>query len=109
VAVDDRPDHHTAPPGHMVDGAAAIDDHRRERQIERWSMGRETLMFVGSELAGRRAAMLMSPVQSVRPHRHALGVRLRDVLQWLPTQLNSRIEGLLPLQWRPAGTEKSTS
>lgn len=36
-------------------------------------------------------------------------VYLRDVLQRLPTQLNSRIEELLPHRWCPAEAEQPTA
>jgi len=59
-------------------------------------------MFVGSELAGQRAATVMSLVQSARMNGHDPWAYLRDVLQRLPTQRSSRIEELLPHRWRPA-------
>ena len=59
-------------------------------------------MFVGSELAGQRAAIVMSLVQSARMNGHDPWAYLSDVLQRLPTQPNSRIEGLLPHRWQPA-------
>ena len=59
-------------------------------------------MFVGSELAGQRATVVMSLVQSARMCGLEPWAYLRDVLQRLPTQLNSRIEDLLPHLWQPA-------
>ena len=47
-------------------------------------MGRKAWMFVGSELAGQRAAIVMSLVQSARLNGHDPWVYLRDVLQRLP-------------------------
>ena len=66
-------------------------------------MGRKAWMFVGSELAGQRAAMVMSLVQSARLNGHDPFAYLSDVLRRLPTQLNSRIDELLPHLWRPEG------
>ena len=59
-------------------------------------------MFVGSELAGQRAAIVMNLVQSARMCGHEPWAYLRDVLLRLPTHLNSRIEDLLPHRWQPA-------
>lgn len=73
-----------------------------ERQIKPWAMGRKAWMFVGSELAGQRAAMVMSLVQSARLNGHDPFAYLSDVLRRLPTQMNSRIEELLPHCWQPA-------
>ena len=65
-------------------------------------MGRKAWMFVGSELAGQRAAIVMSLVQSARLNGHDPWAYLRDVLQRLPTQRSSQIEALLPHRWQPA-------
>jgi hypothetical protein len=94
--------HWTALTRHLDDGAVALDNNHLERQIKPWAMGRRAWMFVGSELAGQRAAIVMSLVQSARMNGHDPWAYLRDVLQRLPTQPNSRIEDLLPHRWRPA-------
>lgn len=94
--------HRTALTHYLDDGAVPIDNNYLERQIKPWAMERKAWMFVGSERAGQRAAAVMSLVQSARMCSHELWVYLRDVLQRLPTQLNSRIEDLQPHRWRPA-------
>lgn len=101
-AIDYTLGHWTALTRHLDDGAVAIDNNHLERQIKPWAMGRKAWMFVGSELAGQRAAIVMSLVQSARMNGHDPWDYLRDVLQRLPTQPNSRIEDLLPHRWRPA-------
>lgn len=42
-------------------------------------------------------------VQSARMNGHDAGAYLRDVLQALPTQLNTQLEELLPHRWTPRG------
>lgn len=79
-----------------------ITNNHVERQIKPWAMGRKAWMFVGSELAGQRAAIVMSLVQSARLNGHDPWAYLRDVLQRLPTQHSSQIEELLPHRWQPA-------
>ncbi len=64
-------------------------------------MGRKNWLFAGSELAGQRAAIVMSLLQSARMHGHEPLAYLRDVLTRLPRQLNSQIEELLPHRWAP--------
>ena len=64
---------------------------------------------VGRELAGLRAAAVMRLVQSARMRGHERWAYLRDVLRWLPTQINSRMEELLPHRWRLAGAEEPTA
>ena len=48
------------------------------------------------ELAGQRAAVVMSLVQSAKLNGLEPWAYLRDVLDRLPTHLNSRIDDLLP-------------
>lgn len=61
-------------------------------------------MFCGSALAGQRAAVVMSLVQSARLNGLEPWAYLRDVLDRLPTHLNSRIDDLLPHCWQPSQT-----
>jgi transposase len=83
------------------DGAVSVDNNHIENLIRPWAMGRKAWLFAGSELAGKRAAMVMSLVQSAKLHGHDPWVYLKDVLERLPTHLNSRIGELLPHRWQP--------
>ena len=65
-AIDYTLGHWTALTRYIEDGAVAIDNNHLERQIKPWAMGRRAWLFAGSELAGQRAAMVMSLVQSAR-------------------------------------------
>lgn len=49
------------------------------------------------------AAVVMSLVQSARMNGHDPWAYLRDVLERLPTHLNSRLDELLPHRWQPQG------
>lgn len=84
---------------HLEDGAVPIDNNFIERQIKPWAMGRKAWLFCGSELAGQRAAIVMSLVQSARLNGHDPWAYLRDVLERLPSHPNSRIDDLLPHRW----------
>jgi transposase len=85
---------------HLDDGAVPIDNNFIERQIKPWAMGRKAWLFCGSELAGQRAAIVMSLVQSAKLNGHDPWAYLRDVLERLPSHPNSRIEELLPHSWQ---------
>jgi transposase len=100
-AIDYTLNHWAALTRHLDDGAVPIDNNHLERQIKPWAMGRKAWMFVGSELAGQRAATVMSLVQSARLNGHDPFAYLSDVLRRLPTQLNSHIDELLPHLWQP--------
>lgn len=87
----------------LQDGDVPIDNNHVENRIRPWALGRRNWLFIGSQLAGERAAVVMSLLQSARLNGHEPWAYLKDVLTRLPTQLNSRIEELLPHKWRPAG------
>ena len=86
----------------LLDGDVPIDNNHIENQIRPWALGRRNWLFIGSQLAGERAAVVMSLLQSAKLSGHEPWAYLKDVLTRLPTQLNSRIEELLPHRWRPA-------
>jgi transposase len=65
-------------------------------------MGRKAWLFAGSALAGQRAAIVMSLLQSAKLHGHDPWAYLKDVLTRLPTHQNSRIGELLPHRWQGA-------
>ena len=93
----------TALTAYLVDGNVAIDNNHIENLMRPWAMGRKAWLFAGSELAGQRAAVVMSLVQSARMNGHDPWAYLKDVLARLPGHLNSRIDELLPHRWQPAG------
>ena len=86
----------------LLDGAVPIDNNHIENQMRPWAIGRKNWLFIGSELAGERAAVVMSLVQSAKMHGHDPWAYLKDVLTRLPTQMNSRIGELLPHAWQCA-------
>jgi len=85
----------------LLDGEVPIDNNLVENRMRPWALGRKNWLFIGSQLAGERAAVVMSLLQSARLNGHEPWAYLKDVLTRLPTQLNSRIEELLPHQWKP--------
>ena len=84
----------------LVDGAVPIDNNHIENQMRPWALGRRNWLFIGSQLAGERAAVVMSLLQSAKLNGHEPWAYLKDVLTRLPMQLNSRIEELLPHRWQ---------
>ncbi len=87
----------------LLDGDVPIDNNHVENRIRPWALGRRNWLFIGSQLAGERAAVVMSLLQSAKLNGHEPWAYLKDVLTRLPMQLNSRIEELLPHQWQPGG------
>jgi len=85
---------------YLDNGAVQIDNNHIENLVRPWAMGRKAWLFAGSELAGQRAAIVMSLLQSAKLHGHDPWAYLKDVLTRLPGHLNSRIEELLPHRWQ---------
>ncbi len=85
----------------LQDGDVAIDNNHIENLMRPWAMGRKAWLFAGSELAGQRAAMVMSLVQSARLNGHEPWSYLKDVLERLLEHPNHRIGELLPHRWTP--------
>jgi transposase len=86
---------------HLDDGAVVIDNNLVERQIKPWKLGAKNWLFVGSELAGQRAAVVMSLVQSAKLNGLDPWAYLRDVLARIHSHPSHRIDELLPHRWRP--------
>ena len=86
----------------LLDRAVPVDNNHIENQIRSWALGRRNWLFIGSQLADERTAVLMSLLQSAKLNGHELWAYLKDVLTRLPTQLNSRIEELVPHRWQRA-------
>jgi transposase len=87
---------------YLEDGDLPIDNNWVENRIRPIALGRSNWLFAGSLRAGRRAAAVMSLIQSARLNGHDPYRYLKDVLERLPTQPASRIDELLPHHWRPA-------
>lgn len=84
---------------YLDDGAVPIDNNQVENQRRPWALGRSNWLFAGSLRSGKRAAAIMSLIQSARMNGHDPYAYLKDVLTRLQTQKASQIEQLLPHQW----------
>ena len=101
-AIDYSLQHWAALTVHLHDGCVPIDNNLIERQIKPWKLGAKNWLFVGSELAGQRAAAVMSLVQSAKLNGIDPWAYLRDVLARIHGHPNQRIDELLPHRWLPA-------
>ena len=85
----------------LLDAEVSVDNNSLENLMRPWAMGRKAWLFAGSELAGQRAAVVMSLVQSAKLNGHDPWTYLKDILQRLPEHPNRRIDELLPHRWQP--------
>ena len=86
---------------YIGDGQVPIDNNWIESRIRLIATGRKNWLFAGSLRAGKRAAAIMSLIQSAKLNGHDPFLYLKDILSRLPTQPNSRIGQLLPHRWQP--------
>jgi transposase len=89
---------------YVEDGDLPIDNNHIENRIRPVALGRSNWLFAGSLRAGKRAAAVMSLIQSAKLNGHDPYHYLKDVLERLPTQPASRLEELLPHRWQASHT-----
>ena len=81
---------------YLEDGAVPIDNNAVENQIRPWALGRSNWLFAGPFRSGKRAAAIMSRIQSAHMNGYDPYAYLKDVLTRLPTHRAYKIEDLLP-------------
>ncbi|WP_176026002.1 IS66 family transposase, partial [Robbsia andropogonis] len=86
----------------LDDSQLPIDNNWAENQIRPIALGRKNWLFAGSLRAGKRAAAIMSLVQSAKLNGHDPYAYLKDVLNRLPTHPARQIDDLLPHNWKSA-------
>jgi transposase len=89
---------------HLADARIPIDNNAVENAIRPLALGRKNWLFVGSQQAGERAAVLMTLIESAKLNGHDAWAYLKDVLTKLPTWPNNRLQELLPHRWVPPET-----
>jgi transposase len=86
------------------DGRLSIDNNVSERTLRHQAVGRKNWLFLGSEAAGPRAAVLYTILASAKRHRIEPWVYVRDLLLRLHAD-DQCLEELLPDRWAAAHPE----
>ena len=86
---------------YVESGALPIDNNPIENAIRPICLGKKNWLFTGSERAGKRAAAIQSLLATAALNGLDPATWLRSTLEKLPTCLNSQIDSLLPLPYRP--------
>jgi hypothetical protein len=73
---------------YLVDGDVPIDNNAAENAIRPLAIGRKNWLFVGSQQAGERAAVMLSLIESAKLNGHDPWAYLKDVFERLPTLKN---------------------
>ncbi len=90
---------------YLEDGNVPIDNNAAENSVRPLAVGRKNWLFVGSQQAGERAAVVMSLIESAKLNGHDPWAYLKDVFQRLPTLKQRDLAQLLPHNWRPANDD----
>jgi transposase len=80
------------------DGRLSIDNNISERTLRHQAIGRKNWLFLGSEQAGPRAAVLFTILAGAKRHRIEPWTYLRDLLLRLHAD-DPRLDEMLPDRW----------
>ena len=89
---------------YTTDGRLTIDNNVSERTLRHQAIGRKNWLFLGSENAGPRAAVLYTILAGAKRHRIEPWAYVRELLVRLHAE-DSQIEELLPDRWSAAHPE----
>ena len=83
---------------YVEDGRLSIDNNVSERTLRHQAIGRKNWLFLGSEQAGPRAAVLFTVLAGAKRHRIEPWTYLRELLLRLHDD-DSRLDEMLPDRW----------
>jgi hypothetical protein len=92
--------------GYTEDGRLTIDNNMSERRLRDQAVGRKNWMFLGSDEAGPRAAVVCTIIAGAKRHRLEPWAYLRDVIMQLSVDASPELVArLLPDRWALAHPE----
>jgi transposase len=83
---------------YTTDGRLSIDNNVSERTLRHQAIGRKNWLFIGSQQAGPRAAILFTILAGAKRHRIEPWTYLRELLLRLHDD-DSRLDEMLPDRW----------
>ena len=88
------------------DGRLTIDNNASERRVRDQAIGRKNWLFLGSEQAGPRAAVIYTIIAGAKRHRIEPWAYLNDVILQLTVDASpDALERLMPDRWAAAHPE----
>jgi transposase len=91
--------------GFLGDGRACLTNNAAERALRGIALGRKAWLFAGSDRGGERAAFIYGLITTAKLNDVDPQAWLADVLARIAGSPASRLDDLLPWNWRPsAGT-----
>jgi transposase len=94
---------------YVDDANVPIDNNAAENALRPLCVGRKNWLFVGSQQAGERAAVVLSLIESAKLNGHDPWAYLKDVFERLPTLKQRDLEQLLPHNWQAASRTATTA
>ena len=88
----------------LDDGRICLTNNAAERALRGIALGRKAWLFAGSDCGGARAAAMYSLIVTAKMNDIDPQAWLADTLARIAGHPASRIDELLPWNWRPAGT-----
>ncbi len=86
----------------LGDGRICLTNNAAERELRSVARGRKAWLFVGSDRGGERAAMMFSLIGTAKLNGIDPLAWLADVLARIADMPQSRLEELLPWNWKAA-------
>jgi hypothetical protein len=83
---------------YTADGRLTMDNNTAERTLRHQAIGRKNWLFLGSQSAGPRAAVLYTILAGAKRHRLEPWTYVRELLLRMHAQ-DSRLEEMLPDRW----------
>ena len=87
----------------LDDGRVCLSNNAAERALRGIALGRKSWLFAGSDRGGERAAAMYSLIVSAKMNDIDPQAWLADVLARIASHPASRLDDLLPWNWRPHG------
>lgn len=88
----------------LDDGRVCLTNNAAERALRGIALGRKSWLFAGSDRGGARAAAMYSLIVTAKMNDIDPQAWLADVLARIAGHPASRLDELLPWNWRPAGS-----
>ena len=85
---------------YLTNGQVEIDNNYVENKMRPVALGRKNWLFIGSEIAGSRTAIMYTIIETCRVIGIPVEDYLREVLNELPKRTNKTYRDLLPWEWK---------
>ena len=87
----------------LDDGRICLSNNAAERALRGIALGRKSWLFAGSDRGGTRAAAMYSLIVTAKMNDIDPQAWLADVLARIADHPASKLDELLPWNWKPAG------